>query len=321
MATPFPRSLFAVAFGAAGLLLAASAWADIAVRDDHGAAVTLRQPARRIVSLAAHITELLFAAGGGDRIVGAVEFSDYPPEAARIPRVGDSRALDLERIVGLRPDLIVAWGHGTPQRQLESLRRLGVPLFYSEPRVLDDIPGTLERFGALLGTAATARDAAQRYRERLGRLRDRFSRRPAVTLFYQVWHSPLVTINGEHIISDAIRTCGGANVFAGLAPLAPTVSVESVVVANPEAIVASGVGSDDRAVLAQWRQWPKLAAVARGNLFAIDSDIVNRMTPRLLEGAEILCAALEAARARRPRAGSTAVPNAAHSATSSRPPP
>ncbi|MGF6379277.1 cobalamin-binding protein [Paraburkholderia atlantica] len=290
-------------FSAAALALTAlSAHAAITVTDDSGATVTLAAPAQRVISLAPHVTELLYAAGGGPKMVGAVSYSDYPPEAKQLPRVGDNKALDLERIVALKPDLIVVWRHGNAQRQLERLRELHVPLFFSEPRRLDDIAVSLTKLGRLLGTSTSADAAAAAYRDDIARLRARYANRPVVNVFYQVWDRPLMTLNGEHMISDVIALCGGRNVFADLQPLVPTVSTEAVLAANPQAIVtaASGATQPDTTLpqLDTWRAWPRLAAVANNNLFAIDGDLINRPAPRIAQGARQLCEDLELARSR-----------------------
>jgi iron complex transport system substrate-binding protein len=307
----------AVAFAwAAGSPLPARA--AVSVVDDAGRTVTLAQPAARVISLAPHTTELVYAAGGGARLVGAVSYSDYPPEANALPRVGSNSALDLERIVALRPELIVVWRHGNDTRQLDKLRALGIPLFVSEPHKVDDVATNLERLGTLLGTESTARAAAQRYRDEIARLRARYAARPVVSVFYQVWDRPLLTLNGAHIVSDAIALCGGRNVFGELSARVPTVSVEAVVAANPEAIVTAAKGatapSPDAPLpdLARWRAWPRMTAVARGNLFAIDGDLINRPGPRLAEGIDALCRDLETARAKRPASGAAAGASDAH---------
>ncbi|WP_246392076.1 cobalamin-binding protein [Paraburkholderia youngii] len=298
-----PARHFIPWFSAAALALTAlSAHAAITVTDDSGATVMLAAPAQRVISLAPHVTELLYAAGGGPKMVGAVSYSDYPPEAKQLPRVGDNKALDLERIVALKPDLIVVWRHGNAQRQLERLRELHVPLFFSEPRRLDDIAVSLTKLGRLLGTSASADAAAAAYRDDIGRLRARYANRPVVSVFYQVWDRPLMTLNGEHMISDVITLCGGRNVFADLQPLVPTVSTEAVLAANPQAIVtaAPGATQPDTTLpqLDAWRAWPRLAAVANDNLFAIDGDLINRPAPRIAQGARQLCEDLELARSR-----------------------
>jgi iron complex transport system substrate-binding protein len=264
--------------------------------------LTLPAPAQRVISLAPHVTELLYAAGGGAKIVGAVSYSDFPPEARQLPRVGDNKSLDLERIVALKPDLIVVWRHGNAQRQLDRLRELHIPLFFSEPHHLDDVAVSLTKLGELLGTSSTADAAAAAYRRDIARLRAQYADRPAVSVFYQVWDQPLMTLNGEHMVSDVIELCGGRNVFAKLQPLVPTVSTEAVLAANPQAIVtaAPGATKPDTTLpqLGAWRAWPRLSAVANNNLFSIDGDLINRPAPRIALGAKQMCEDLDLARSR-----------------------
>lgn len=288
------------ALGLLCLLLALPAWAQVSVRDDAGNLVRLAQPARRIVSLAPHATEILFAAGAGDRMVGVVGYSDYPPAARSLPQVGSYRALDVEAIAALRPDLVVAWQSGNPPGQLEQLRKLGLTLFLSEPRHLPDIPDDMERLGVLAGVPGPARTAADRWRAGYRALARRYAGRPPVRVFYEIWNRPLMTVNDRQIISDVLHLCGGQNVFGALPALAPAVSTEAVLAADPEAIIAAGSGGKRPPWLDDWLAWPRLAAVARHNLFVVDADLVNRAGPRLLAGARQVCEALEQARGHRP---------------------
>lgn len=269
--------------------------ADIRVTDDSGQEVMLEQPARRIVSLAPNITELLFAAGAGAAVVGVSEFSDYPEAARSITRVGGGAGLDLEAILALRPDLVVAWQSGNPAGQVDRLRSLGISLFMSEPRQLVDVPDTLLRLGQLAGTATVAKASADSFSERYLQLRQRYAQRPVVSVFYQIWGQPLMTLNGEHLFSDVVRLCGGRNVFAELPALAPQLDIEAVLAADPEVII---VAVDDEASpqLAAWRRWPSLSAVAHGHVYAIGRDRLVRHTPRILDGAEELCMILEGVR-------------------------
>ena len=276
------------------------ACARVEVVDDTGAAVVLAAPARRIVSLAPHTTELLFAAGAGDRVVGAVEYSDYPAAAKTLPRVGSSSLLDMERIAALKPDLVVVWRSGTSAARVEAIRALGIPVYFNEPHTLAGIAATLVKLGTLAGTGDEARRAAETFTTRMDALRERYARRRAVPLFWQVWARPLLTINGRHVISDAVRLCGGVNVFAGLAPLVPAVTVEAVVAADPEAIVTTG--SDATAAhddgLELWRELPRMRATSRGNLIVLDADAIHRQSARVLDGVEALCARLDDVRMR-----------------------
>lgn len=280
-------------------LLAGQALAAISVVDDDGATVTLQQPARRVVSLAPHVTEMLFAAGGGDRIVGTVNYSDYPPAARDIPRVGDNRMVDIERLLSLKPDLLVVWRHNASSRQMEQLRKLGIPLYYSEPHKLEDIPEAILRLGQLLGTGQQAQQNAAQLRTQLESLNARYRHRPPVRVFYQVWDKPLYTLNERHIISDAIRTCGGENVFGKLSLVAPSLNPEAVLQENPEAIVSGDRRDQAVSGIEFWKQYPSMLAVRRGNLFALEADLFNRSGPRIIAGAAQLCEKLEQARKRR----------------------
>ena len=285
------------------LAAAAAAQAGIVVHDDAGRTVRLAAPARRIVSLAPHITENLYAAGAGSHIVGVSAYSDYPAAAKKLPRVGSAASLDLEAILALKPDLVIAWDSGNQAGQLAKLKALGLPLFVSRPLKVDDIATDIARFGELAGTSAVALPEARAVRARIAELRARYAQRPPVRTFYQIWNRPLITVNGEQLISDVMRLCGADNVFAGLPQLAPTVSIEAVLAADPEAIVASGADATRPRWLDGWKRWKDLTAAARGNLFFIPPDLINRPTPRVLEGARLLCKDMETARDRRPGAG------------------
>ncbi|MEO8134491.1 MAG: cobalamin-binding protein [Betaproteobacteria bacterium] len=273
--------------------------AAIQVVDDGGQTIVLAQPAQRIISLAPHVTELLFAAGAGDRIIGTIAFSDYPPAALAIPRIGDSFIIDLERVLSLKPDLIVVWLHGNAEGQLDKLRRLGIPVFSSEPRRLSDIASTLRRFGVLTGSERTAEPAAAVFEHRVQALRERFAGRPPVSVFYQIAERPLLTVNGNHLISDVLRLCGANNVFADLKPLVPSINAEAVAKANPEAIVTSGGESGNDTNFASWARLSSLTAARRKNFVLLNSDTISRQSDRILDGAGLLCEALDGVRAKR----------------------
>jgi iron complex transport system substrate-binding protein len=278
-------------------LCATQASAGISVRDDDGNTVTVARPAQRIIAIAPHVTELLFAAGGGDRIVGAVSYSDYPEAAKRIPRIGDNRQVDMERVIAMKPDLIVVWRHGNSERQIDMLRRLGVPLYHSEPRTLPGIADSLVRLGQLMGTERVAQPVAAELRERLAALTRQYAGRPTVRMFYQVWDKPLYTLNGTHIVSDAMRLCGGDNIFAGMKVTAPVVGMEAVLQEDPEAIF--GTSEKNYGGVNLWRQFPSMQAVRSDNLFTLDGELLNRAGPRMIAGTAALCEKLEVARQRR----------------------
>jgi iron complex transport system substrate-binding protein len=278
---------------------ACAARAEIRVTDDYGRQVRLEAPARRVVSLAPHLTELMYAAGAGASMVGALQYSDYPSAASRLPRVGSEAQIDLEALIALKPDLVVAWPNSGSTAAVERIAALGIPVFRSEPRELEHIARTLEVLGRLAGSESAAASAARAFRARAARIERAHAGRPAVRVFYQVWNRPLITVNGEHVISKALRLCGGENVMAGLPALAPEIDRELVLRADPEAILASGAGGARPAWLDDWRDFPALAAVRGDNLYAIRPELLQQHTPRLLDGAEAVCRILEEVRRKR----------------------
>jgi len=282
------------------IALLPAAHAELVFKDDSGREVRLKAPARRIVTLAPHATEMLYAAGAGERLVGTVDYSDYPPAAKTGPRAGGSDTFVLEAISALKPDLVIAWESGNPAAPVEKMRALGLTVYASQPNRLEDIAGQLERFGQLAGSEAQAGEAAEHFRQRLAKLRRDNADKPPVRVFYQIWKAPLMTVGGPQIISSAIQICGGENVFGPLGQMAPTVSVEAVLAADPEAIVATGMGNARPEWLDDWNKWTRMTAVKRGNLFHINPDLLQRHTPRILDGAAQLCADLDVARSRRP---------------------
>lgn len=254
-------------------------------------------PAARIVSLAPNLTELVFTLGAGERLVGADVFSDYPPAAQQIPRVGDAFQVDYERVLALRPDLVLVWDTGTPEPVIEKLISLRLRVERISTTQLSDIARALRRLGELTGTAATAEPAAQAYSAAIDQLRLEHAGEPPITVFYQISSSPIYTINGRHLISEMLALCGGQNVFASLEQLAPPVSLEAVLERNPEAILAGDDVRDDP--FAIWRPWRNLRAVQLGNLYVLRVDRIARATTRIVAGAEDICAVLDQARERR----------------------
>lgn len=286
-------------FGSAALLIAlafcaAAAQAAVSVVDDTGARVELPQPATRIVSLAPHLTEQLFAIGAGDFIVGTTDFADYPSAALRIQRVGRAHSVDLEQIAQLRPDLVVVWGTGFPLTTIDAVRRLGFPVFVSEPRSLADVASSMLRLGVLTGHDGSA--AAAAFDAKLEKLRVRYANRRPVRVFYQVWTAPLMTLSGRHVLSEAIALCGGRNVFADLAPLVPQVSVEAVIAADPEVVITAEPGGQTSAALASWKRFPTLTATRHNQFYTLDADRINRHSPRLADEIGALCTAIDRTR-------------------------
>ncbi len=263
----------------------------------------------RIVSLSPHITELLFSAGAGDRIVGVDDSSDFPAAAAAIARVGEPAALDTERLLKLKPTLIVLWDSGTPARTKAQLERLKLQLYVTDEHHLDDIGTTLLALGRLAGTEAAAAAAASRYRNELQQLRAQYAARPRLKVFYQVWDRPLYTLSGAHVVTEVLSLCGGDNIFGDLTTLAPAVDTEAVLARDPEVILIAETGSEGARQTAGWSRFPNVRAVQRNHVFTVDPSLLGRMAPRILEGTRDVCAILDSARQPSPgRAAAGAAP-------------
>lgn len=269
----------------------ALAWLALAV---FAPALTRAADARRIVALAPNLTELAFAAGAGERVVGAVQYSDYPEAARRIPRVGDAFRVDNEKILALRPDLVLVWESGTPRAVIEKLQALGLQVAVVQVSALPQVGDALRQIGRLTGTEKSAESAARDFEVKLAALKERYANRSRLRVFIEVDRQPLFTVNGRHIISEIVRLCGGENIFAGIGQLAAAVSTEAVVIADPDVIlraVADAQGAED-----DWQRWANVKAVRDARVYRINPDTLVRATPRLLEGAEQVCRVLEKAR-------------------------
>lgn len=271
---------------------------DILLRQADSTELSLAEPARRIITLAPHLAEDVFAAGAGGRLIATVEYSEYPAEVVDIPRIGDAFRLDVERILTLNPDLVIAWESGNPRPALDQLRALGLAVWSVEIREPAGIPAFIESIGRATGHRAKAETEAQRLRERLAQLEQRYADADPVSYFYQVDAKPLFTINGEHLISRGLSLCGGSNIFAGEPGLAFQVARESVIVANPDAMLAPRLpGAFDP--LTPWRDWPGLRAVQNQALFLLSADEISRATPRFLDSLDSACMLLHDLRGRK----------------------
>jgi iron complex transport system substrate-binding protein len=285
----------ALTLGVALLLQNVTA-AAVSLADDRGRTLVLAAPAQRVVTLAPHLAEIAFAAGAGARLVGVARFSDFPAAARRLPQVGDGSRVDLERILGLKPDLILAWKSGNQMTDVARLEQLGFPVFVTEPARLADIPRLVRAVGTLAGTARAAEREEEIFNNKINGLRNHFGRRPPLRVFYEIWHRPLMTVNGSHIISDVIALCGGRNVFAGAPVLTPLVSVEAVLAARPEVILGGGSAGGKKEFDAQW-QASAIQTLRDLPRFYVNPDEIQRQTPRIVGGARAICEDLEKVRA------------------------
>ena len=275
-------------------LAAAPALGAVTATDDLGREVRLEQPALRIVTLAPFLTELVYSAGAGERLVGVSAYSDYPPQAKRLPQVATAASFSIEEVAALRPDLVLAWRDSVRIEDLQRLEGLGITTFVTQAKRLDDAPRLLEAVAAL-----TARDVAapvSRYRERLRALRSRYAGRPVVPVFLEVWHNPLQTIGERHWISEALALCGARNAFADLPGVAPLVSWEEVYRRDPPVVIGAGSRDGEERFRANWRVRGALAAVRNGRLVFVEADTLQRPTLRLADGVTQLCEGIDRAR-------------------------
>lgn len=277
-------------------LIPLSSGAALAVLDSTGSQIKLEEPARRIISLAPHTTELLFAAGAGQWVVGAVSYSDYPQAALKIPRIGGYQSLDFETIVRLKPDLIIAWKSGNSASAIEKLHKLGFPVFVTEARELEDIPALLAAISTLTATQQQGNRAVKQFNTHLSQLRQRYASVKKVKVFYQIWRQPLMTVNQDHLISKVIDLCGGINIFSGLTQLAGSVGIEGVLDRNPDVILINGQGERYQQWSADWWQWNQMTAVKNRHVFEINPDTMSRHSPRILLGADEVCSRLDSIR-------------------------
>ena len=278
------------------LVLAAISAAEaraLQVVDDRGVVVSLERPAQRIIALAPHLAEIAFAAGAGSNLVGVSSFSRHPAEAERLPVVASSGRVDIERLIALKPDLVLAWRSGNPPLQIARLERIGIPVFVTEVRALADIPRIIREVGELGGSGRLAEVRASEFESEVRQLRERYADRRSVPVFLEIWHRPMLTVSGAHLISDALRACGGRNVFAAARTLTPLTSREQLLYARPEAIVTGGFGSE---ALPAWKGFELVPAVRDRRIYAIDPDALTAQGPHVLEGVRALCQTLDRAR-------------------------
>ena len=280
----------AAAFALA-LVAAAPAFCAIALRDDRGREVTLAGPARRIVTLAPFLTELAFAAGVGERVVGVSAYSDYPDAARSLPQVSSSAGFSLEAIAALKPDLVLVWRDSMRVDEVERIERFGAAVYVANARMLDDVPRTLDAIGRLGAVDVSA--AVRHYRARLEELRAAYSTRRRLDALLEIWNRPLTTIAGAHFMNEALDICGARNVFAGLPGVTPVVPWEEVYARDPEVVIGAGSAGGREQFEANWRERATLSAVKKGRLVYLEPDTIQRPTLRLIEGVEQLCARLD----------------------------
>lgn len=277
--------------------IAAKCAAEIQVVDDLGRKLTFDAPVQRIVSLAPHNTENLFTAGAGNQIVGTVDHSDFPQAALDIPRIGNYKQFNVEAILALKPDLIIAWFSGNTPASVKQLIDLGLPVFYSEPGTFELIISNIERFSQLSGQTTIAAPQLASMRNTIHELEQRYADQEPVGVFYQVWNQPLITLNSKHSVSRAIEVCGGFNIFAKEPSIAPRINIEGVIAKDPQLILLAGHEKEQALKwMDMWEKWTAIDAVSNQQIKAIEADIINRPTQRFIEGTRTMCELIDAAR-------------------------
>ena len=283
------------------LLVAHISWAAVEVVDDNGDKLELPSAAQRIISLSPNTTEILFHIGAGKKIVGADEYSNYPAAANDIVRVNNHAAANYELILSLQPDVVIAWQSGNGEQIIGRIRELGIPVFVVETATLNDIPHLYRRLGQLTGFEKKADLQAAKFSDGLNQLRDKFSLGERVRVFYQIWNEPLMTLNGDHMVTDMIELCGGINIFSDAEALVPYVNIESVLAANPQIIISGGKNKNDLLDSGFWQKWQGIPAVKNQQLYAIPSDLLQRHSNRILEGTGLMCEYIDLVRSVKPK--------------------
>ena len=257
------------------------------ITDDSGQTLTFKKPAERIISLAPHITETLFHIGQGSKVVGIDQSSDFPPQTKKIPKIGNAEQINLEAILELKPDLVIAWYSGNTTKQIARLKEFNIPVYYSEPRLLDDIRKSMLIFGEITGSKSIAKSKAAHFQQKIEQFSTtKGSNQAPVKTFYQVWQQPLMTLNGNHIVSQVISLCGGVNIFSDIPIIAPQVSIESVIQKDPELIIG---GTNNKNQFNMWEKWQVINAVRNKQFLTVNSDHLVRAGPRILLGAQSIC--------------------------------
>ncbi len=274
------------------LVFSMQSFAGISLPQADGSSLKLNAPADRLLTLSPHLAELVFAAGAGKNLVATVEYSEYPEAAASVPRIGDAFAIDVERVLALSPDLVIAWDSGNPRQAVAQLVSLGIPVWSVEIREPIEIAEVIKAIGDASGHTQAAGVAAADFQRRLNDLSRRYASMQVLDYFYQIDEKPLYTLNGEHLISKGLSLCGGHNIFHDLPGLAFQVTHESVIVADPVAMFAP-VQDNEPNPLAVWLDWPGMQAVSANALFTLPADKINQATPRLLDALEIACSVLD----------------------------
>ncbi|BBN80713.1 cobalamin-binding protein [Pseudoalteromonas sp. A25] len=261
-----------------------------------GSGVAQAQEAKRIVALAPHIVENLFAIGAGERIVGTVEYADYPAAANNIERIGGYNGISLERVLALQPDLVIAWQSGNKKADLDKLQKLGIKVIYSDTKDIHKVADELRLFGKLTGQHQQAERLAEQFSARFAALKARYKGSQPLRVFYQLWPEPMMTINQNTWLHQLLEVCAVENVFADNSADYPQISIENVLKTKPQVIVLPREKSKKEVPTINWQAWPEIPAVKQQQFINVDADLLHRYSTRVLDGVTDLCDKLQQAR-------------------------
>lgn len=254
------------------------------------------KPAKRIIALSPHSVELLFAIGAGERILATLEYADFPKAALKIPRIGNFNGIQIEKVVELQPDLIIAWQSGNKATDLAKLESLGFNIFYSQPQNITEIATELAQLGELTGLSENAQIVINAMNKKHQYIKQQYKDKKPVQVFYQLWHDPLRTIGPDNWSNALISDCHGINVFDNSSTAYPVVSLENVINKNPDVIIIPHHSGSEDSKTQIWENWGAIQAVKLQRIFTIDGDLIHRFTPRALDGLDLLCKAIDKAR-------------------------
>lgn len=257
-------------------------------------AQTFAQP-QRIITLSPHLTEMVFSAGAGKNLVGVAEYSDYPEAANKIPRIGGYEQINYEKILSLKPDLILVWKKGNRYQDIQRLKQLGFELLEFDSQTIESIPHDIEKIGEIMGTQKESKKISQRLSAQITQLNSQYQTTTPMTVFYQVWSKPIITIGGKQFISEALQLCGAKNIFDDQKALSPSVSLEAIIARNPQLILLGGEKQIQQGWKAFWQKYPQITAVQQNKIILLNSDLFQRPTARLINALPQLCAKIHSA--------------------------
>lgn len=243
----------------------------------------------RIVALAPHIVENLYAIGAGDLIVGTLDYADYPQEATKIERIGGYNGISIEKLLMLKPDMVIAWKNGNQAEDLAQIKRLGIELYLSDPRFIEGVASEILKLGQLTGHIEQSKQVAETFTAKLNAIKVTQKDKTTLTGFYQLWPEPMMTVSKNTWINQLIETCQVTNVFANSDTDYPQISIENVIVTKPQVIIIPDEKSKRVMPTVNWQQWPEIPAVKYEQFISVNADLLHRFTPRMLDGLAQMC--------------------------------